>query len=32
VPSDFQVLLRLDADGFHLRMLMVNELVKDYEP
>src|SRR4030095_4000054 len=31
VPPGFQVPLRLDADGFHLRMLTVNDLVKDYD-
>jgi hypothetical protein len=31
VPSDFQVPARLDADGFHLRMLTVNDLEKDYD-
>ena len=31
VPDDFQVPDRLDADGFHLRMLTVNDLVKDYD-
>ena len=31
VPDDFAVPTRLDADGFHLRMLTVNDLVKDYD-
>jgi hypothetical protein len=31
VPADFQVPLRLEAVGFHLRMLTVNDLVKDYD-
>ena len=31
VPDDFEVPNRLDADGFHLRMLTVNDLVKDYD-
>ena len=31
VPADFQVPPRLEADGFHLRMLTVNDLVKDYD-
>ena len=31
VPDDFEVPHRLDADGFHLRMLTVNDLVKDYD-
>ena len=31
VPPDFAVPLRVDADGFHLRMLTVNDLVKDYD-
>ena len=31
VPKDFQVPARLEADGFHLRMLTVNDLVKDYD-
>jgi hypothetical protein len=31
VPPDFSVPLRLQADGFHLRMLTVNDLVKDYD-
>ena len=31
VPPDFQVPVRLEADGFHLRMLTVNDLVKDYD-
>jgi hypothetical protein len=31
VPPEFQVPLRLDGDGFHLRMLTVNDLVKDYD-
>jgi len=31
VPDDFRVPDRLDADGFHLRMLTVNDLVKDYD-
>ena len=31
VPPDFQVPIRLEADGFHLRMLTVNDLVKDYD-
>ena len=31
VPPDFQVPARLEAAGFHLRMLTVNDLVKDYD-
>lgn len=31
VPPGFQVPLRLEADGFHLRMITVNDLVKDYD-
>jgi hypothetical protein len=31
VPLDFQVPSRLEADGFHLRMLTVNDVVKDYD-
>ena len=31
VPPDFKVPLRLEGDGFHLRMLTVNDLVKDYD-
>jgi hypothetical protein len=31
VPDDFEVPNRLDADSFHLRMLTVNDLVKDYD-
>jgi hypothetical protein len=31
VPPDFQVPLRLEGDGFHLRMLTINDLVKDYD-
>jgi hypothetical protein len=31
VPPDFQVPVRMEADGFHLRMLTVNDLVKDYD-
>src|SRR5262249_16223229 len=31
VPDDFVVPARLEADGFHLRMLTVNDLVKDYD-
>ena len=31
VPSGFQVPLRLEADGFHLRMITVNDVVKDYD-
>jgi len=31
VPPDFQVPVRLEGDGFHLRMLTVNDVVKDYD-
>jgi hypothetical protein len=31
VPADFQVSPRLEAPGFHLRMLTVHDLVKDYD-
>lgn len=31
VPEDFVVPERLDCDGFHLRMLTVNDLVKDFD-
>ena len=31
VPPDFEVPVRLEGDGFHLRMLTVNDLVKDYD-
>jgi len=31
VPDDFAVPDRLDGDGFRLRMLTVNDLVKDYD-
>jgi len=31
VPASFQVPARLDAPGFHLRMLTVNDLIKDYD-
>ena len=31
VPGDFAVPPRLDAPGFHLRMLTVNDLIKDYD-
>jgi len=31
VPADFAVPQRLDGDGFLLRMLTVNDLIKDYE-
>lgn len=31
VPPDFHVPPRLEAEGFHLRMLSVNDLVKDYD-
>ena len=31
VPRDFQVPRRLETDRFHLRMLTVNDLIKDYE-
>lgn len=31
VSPDFTVPLRLDCDGFHLRMLTVDDLVKDYD-
>ena len=31
VPSDFTVPARLEGDGFHLRMLTVNDVVKDYD-
>jgi hypothetical protein len=31
VPSDFAVPLRFDGDGFILRPLTVNDLVKDYD-
>ena len=31
VAADFNVPERLEAEGFHLRMLTVNDLVKDYD-
>ncbi len=31
VPSDFTVPARLAGEGFHLRMLTVNDVVKDYD-
>lgn len=31
VPKDFVVPERLGGDGFHLRMLMVDDLIKDYD-
>jgi hypothetical protein len=31
VPADFAVPLRLDGDGFILRPLTVNDLIKDYD-
>ena len=31
VPAAFQVPARLDAPGFHLRMLAVADLIKDYD-
>lgn len=31
VPSDFNVPACLEGDGFHLRMLTVNDVVKDYD-
>ena len=31
VPKDFTVPERLIGDGFHLRMLMVDDLIKDYD-
>ena len=31
VPPDFQVPPRLEGDGFHLRMLSVDDLIKDFD-
>lgn len=31
VPKDFVVPARLDCDGFHLRMLTVDDLIKDFD-
>lgn len=31
VPAEFAVPARLEGDGFHLRMLTVNDVVKDYD-
>ncbi len=31
VPPSFAVPARLEGDGFHLRMLTVNDVVKDYD-
>ncbi len=31
VPANFSVPMRLEGEGFHLRMLTVNDVVKDYD-